>query len=362
MSWKEALFTVALAIALVGVSTGVAKAQMFASSSLFDQKNLGELKRALELSMSEVQKKNKIRAMKDAAGRAFWSECLKQQVLDAEFAGKLASLASIPGDTPSDGKWLDEENGKLEQRHCSYTSPKAEMLNAALNLKGSKRTVVFAFDSRNWNNYGKKGVLVAWSEGAADFLTESELADAWEYPAENWKDPAGKIIGQLKPFNYTFQEAECAAYVNPDAPKKDDTDYNSVYRKKGRSWTFSGTERRGDKDVARSVRYTVKEVKDNEATLVVEQLNDEGNVKPDGSEEETLDLTDPSLGKPTRCKLSDDAETEIEAAGKKWKVRKWVQFDGKRTYWMSTEIPGLLIKAETSDGQTLALTAFKDGQ
>lgn len=362
MSWKEALFTVALAIALVGVSTGVAKAQMFASSSLLDLSNLEDLKQSLEQSTIEVNNKKKFKAMKEIAGRAFWSECLRQKVIDAHMAGKLASLGSEAGDLPSDGKWLDEENGKLDQRHCSYTSPKADQLIPVINLKGSKRCVLVSFDSRNWNNYGKKGVLVMWSEGDAEFLTEAALVEVWKHPAENWKDPAGKIIGQLRPFDRTFQEAECAAYVNPDAPKKDDTDYNSVYRNKGRSWTFNGTEKRDGKDVTRSVRYTVKEVKGDEATLVVEQLNDEGNVKPDGSDEKVVDLTDRSLGRPSRCKVSDEAETEIEAAGKKWKVRKWIQFDGKRTYWMSTEIPGLVIKGEMSNGATMMLSAFKEGE
>jgi len=363
MNAKEVVFAVALVAALLLVCTGVTHAQMFASSSLLDQKNAGELMMSLQISTLEDVKKKKLKAMKEIAGRAFWSECLKQKVLDADLMSKLASLGSACGDTPSDGKWLDEEDGKLDQRHCSYTSPKADQLLMALNLKGRKRSVVLTFDSRNWNNYGNRGVAVAWSDGEnGEFMTAVAAEQQFKIAAEDWKDPAAKVIGVMSPFQHTFQDAECAAYVNPDAPKKDDTDYNAVYRKPGRSWTFSGTEKRDGKDIARRMRYTVKEVKDNEATLVVEQLNDEGNVKPDGSEEETLDLTDPSLGKPTRCKLSDDAETEIEAAGKKWKVRKWVQFDGKRTYWMSTEIPGLLIKAETGDGQTLALTAFKDGQ
>lgn len=362
MNAREAASAVALVTALLLVITGVAKAQMFASSSLLDQKNVGELKMSLEMSSIEVQNKKKFKAMKEIAGRAFWSECIKQKVLDAELMGKLASLGSACGDMPSDGKWLDEENGKLEQRSCSFTSPKAEQLSAVLNLKGSKRTVICSFDSRNWNNYGKKGVLVAWSEGDADFLTENDLVEVWKHPAENWKDPAGKIIGQLKPFDRTFQDAECAAYVNPDAPKKDDTDYNAIYRKKGRSWTFSGTEKRGDKEVTRRVRFTVKDVYDNVATVVTDQLNDEGEIKPDGSDESEIDLTDASLGRPSRCKLADDAESEIEAAGKKWKVRKWVQFDGKRTYWMSTEIPGMIIKGEMSNGAQMMLAEFKEGE
>ncbi|CAG0995426.1 hypothetical protein PLCT2_02720 [Planctomycetaceae bacterium] len=362
MEWKETTFATLAACALLVVVTGVTQAQMFASASLLDQKNMGELKMSLELITVEDVSKKKVRAMKEISGRAFWSECLKAKVIDAEMLGKLASLGSACGDTPSDGKWLDEETGKLDQRHCSYTSPKAEQLMVALNLKGSKRCVLFAFDSRNWNNYGKKGVLVAWSEGDADFLTENDLVEVWKHPADNWKDPAGKIIGQLKPFDRTFQDAECAAYVNPDAPKKDDTDYKAVYRKKGRSWTFSGTEKHGDKEVTRRVRFTVKEVKDNVATVVTDQLNDEGEIKPDGSDESEIDLTDASLGRPSRCKPADDAESEIEAAGKKWKVRKWVQFDGKRTYWMSTEIPGLIIKGEMSNGAKFVLAEFKDGE
>lgn len=362
MNAREAVFAFALAAALLVVATGATKAQLFQASAEHDRKNLGDLVQNIEQSLIDVKSRDKLKTMKEVSGRAFWSDCIKYGLLEREMIRKLVSIGSTAGDQGADSAVFEDQDGGLTQGNCSYTSPKAEMLRTVMNLKGSKRTVLYSFDSRNWNNYGKKGVLVAWSEGDADYLTQSELVEVWKHPAENWKDPAAKIIGQLKPFNYTFQEAECAAYVNPDAPKKDDTDYNSVYRKKGRSWTFSGTEKRGHKEVKRCVRYTVREVKGDEATLVVEQLNDEGNVKPDGSEEETLDLTDPSLGKPTRCKLSDDAETEIEAAGKKWKVRKWVQFDGKRTYWMSTEIPGLLIKAETGDGQTLALTAFKDGQ
>jgi hypothetical protein len=362
MNWKETCLAIALVTSLVAVTTGAVKAQMFASSSLLDQKDLGELKMLVEISTIDGQNKKKLKAMKEIVGRAFWSECFKQKVLEAELMGKLASLGSACGDTPSDGKWLDEENGKLEQRHCSYTSPKADMLCTVMNLKGSKRCVLFTFDSRNWKNYGKKGVLVAWSEGdGVEFLSPSTAANEWRIDEHHWANPVTQI-GQVKPFHYTYQEAECAAYVNPDAPKKDDTDYCAIYRKKGRSWTFSGTEKRDGKDIARSVRCTVKEVKDNEATLVVEQLNDEGNVKPDGSDEQVVDLSDMSQGRPSHCKLSADAETEIEAAGKKWKVRKWVQFDGKRTYWMSTVIPGLVVKAEMSNGATLMLSAFKEGE
>ncbi len=363
MNAKEAVIAGVLACALLLVVTGATQAQMFASSSLLDQKNAGELMMSLEMSTLEDVKKKKLKAMKEIAGRAFWSECFKQKVLDADLMGKLASLGSACGDTPSDGKWLDEEDGKLDQRNCSYTSPKADQLFMALNLKGSKRCVVFTFDSRNWNNYGKRGVIAVWSEGEnGDLMSAENALESWSISADDWKAPATKVIGVVKPFDKTFQEADCADYVNPDAPKKDDTDYNAVYRKTGRSWTFRGTEKHGDKEMKRSIRFTVKEVKDNEATLVVEQLNDEGNVKPDGSDEQVVDLTDVSIGRPSRCKLSDEAETEIEAAGKKWKVRKWVQFDGKRTYWMSTEIPGLIIKGETSNGGTLALTEFKEGQ
>lgn len=363
MNAKEAAFAVALVAALFVALTGVAQAQMFASSSLLDQKNAGELMMGLQQSTIDVQTKKKYKAMKEISGRAFWSECFKQKVLEAELMGKLASLGSACGDTPTDGKWLDEEDGKLEQRHCSYTSPKADQISYVLNLKGSKRCVLFTFDSRNWNNYGKKGVAVAWSDGeSGDFLSPESAAVAWRISFDDWKEPATKVIGVVRPFDKTFQDSECAAYVNPDAPKKDDTDYNAVYRNKGRSWTFSGTEKHGEKEVARRMRFTVKELKDNEATLLVEQLNDEGEVKPDGSEEQVVDLNDTSIGRPSRCKVSEDAETEIEAAGKKWKVRKWVQFDGKRTYWMSTGIPGLIIKGEMSNGAKFELIEFKEGE
>jgi hypothetical protein len=154
-------------------------------------------------------------------------------------------------------------------------------------------------------------------------------------------------------------EPECAAYVNPDAPSKD-IDYNAVFRKKGRSWTFKGTEKRDGKEVTRQLRCTVKEVKDNEATLLAEQLDGEGKVVE--IEERVEDLSVVSLGRPSRCSRSKDAEVEIEAAGKKWKAQKWVQDDGKRTYWMSTEIPGLVVKAEMSNGQTLMLVEFKEGE
>lgn len=363
MNVKESGFALALLAALLVVVVNVAQAQLIPSIANSDQQRLVSLVKAMqEVSLDKKHKITLRQEMKSSVGRGFWSECFKRRLLEPYYSNNVVSQGPA-GDNKASVESVAEEG--LTQGQCSFTSPKGGELLASMELKGNNRAVLFCFDSRNWNNYPKKGVLVAWSQGEVEYLSPESANERYSISADEWKDPAKSILGTKKPFHRTWQEAECSEFKNAEVQEQDDIDYSAVYRKKGRVIEFSATIERDGKTETVILRCTVKDLTDTQATVLREALDEQGVAKgKNNANEEVIDITDKTCAKPPRGNRVKGSETEIEAAGRKWRAEKWTgKFSGteESALWMSTEIPGLIIKAETkSIGSVIMLREFKD--
>lgn len=167
--------------------------------------NLGKVTQALELSANTGRNKTKIRSLGDASGRAFWNGMFKMGLLESEYLNKVVSLDSKEDDA-ADSAAFEKNGAGLTSTNCSYTSPKANAYAETANMKGSNRTVLFTYDTRNWDNYGDKGVIVVFSDAdTPEFLDFATAEAQFGIGAADWGKPQG-LIGIKKPFDHTFEE------------------------------------------------------------------------------------------------------------------------------------------------------------
>lgn len=167
--------------------------------------NLGKVTQVLELNANSGKNKSKIRNLGDASGRAFWNGMFRMGVLEHEYLDKIVSLDSKE-DSAVDTSAFENNGPGLTSTNCSYTSPKAGAYAEVANMKGSKRTVMFTYDTRNWQNYGDKGVIVQFSgAGTPEFLDLATAETEFGIAAGDWSRPAG-LLGIKKPFDHTFEE------------------------------------------------------------------------------------------------------------------------------------------------------------
>lgn len=173
--------------------------------SELEKKQLGDLHQALMMAEADAFHRAQFEnsEMRDLTGRTFYEACFRRGILDRELLTKIASLNSEAGDSVSDSAWIDEGRS-LDESACSYTSPRAGELSEVLHASGADRCAAIAFDSRNWNNYPDKGVVVAWSEGGVDYFTEAAAGDYGLSP-EDWAQPGARILGRRAPFQRTHE-------------------------------------------------------------------------------------------------------------------------------------------------------------
>ena len=191
---------------LVGILAVAVLPKLLSAKADLEKKQMGELVQALQQATIDSKNKTKLKDMKEKAGRAFWSDCFKFNVLDKELIKKVVSLGSEAGDTGADSSVFEDGGKGLDTTNCSYTSPKGQELIQVMNLKGSKKVVMITFDTRNWNSYKDKGVLCAWSEGdAPDYMDQAMAEQGYQINKTDWENPR-TVLGQKKPFEKTFEE------------------------------------------------------------------------------------------------------------------------------------------------------------
>ncbi|MCB9895028.1 MAG: type II secretion system protein [Planctomycetes bacterium] len=138
---------------------------------------------------------------KDKSGHEFFEVCFRHKLLDADQLDEIVSLGgpNTPADRASYG-----DKFELDPSNCSFTAPKMGEFKQLLQSK--ERTVLFAFNSRNWHNYDSidYGILVAWSDGQFEYLTAADAAEKYEISPEEWADPAA-LFGKKKPFDHTYE-------------------------------------------------------------------------------------------------------------------------------------------------------------
>lgn len=167
--------------------------------------NLGKVTQELELGLNTGNNRGKLIAMGEKAGRAFWNEMFRHQILSSENLKNIVSLDS-PEDSSAGSEVFEKGGEGLKQSHCSYTSPKANEILAVSGLKGSQRAVLFTYDRRNWLNYGEKGVIVVFSDSPTPEFMDFAMAElSHGLTANDWSSPAS-MYGVKKPFHKTHEE------------------------------------------------------------------------------------------------------------------------------------------------------------
>jgi hypothetical protein len=141
------------------------------------------------------------KANRDKSGREFFEYCFQSGLLDGN---DLKSVVSLGGPDAAAAREAVGREMKLDAASCSFTAPKLGEFRQLLT--GKERTVLFTFNSRNARNYDSigYGMLVAWSDGEVDYLTEQDAAEKYQISAEEWADP-GRLYGKKKPFEHTFE-------------------------------------------------------------------------------------------------------------------------------------------------------------
>ena len=191
---------------LVGILAVAVLPTLLSAKADLEKKQMGELKQALEQATIENKNKTKFKEMKEKAGRAFWNDCFKFNIIDKDMIKKIVCMGSEAGDSAADSAVFEEGQKGLEEGNCSYTSPKGIELTSVINLKGSNKCVIITFDSRNWNSYKDKGVLCAWSEGDTDYIDQAGAEQQYKIDRASWEKPDTQVLGSKKPFHKTYQE------------------------------------------------------------------------------------------------------------------------------------------------------------
>jgi len=133
-----------------------------------------------------------------ADGRDFWIVMIQDSIAPAS---TVEDLVSVSGPDKAKATSGSLRNLELDPEHCSFTGPRGRHIQA---LRG--KSVLVTFNSRNWNNYPDRGVLVIWYDSETPQWLNFEQAKAdWGITAEEWADPAGKLFGKKAPFQDTYE-------------------------------------------------------------------------------------------------------------------------------------------------------------
>ena len=352
INWREALVLTVVAAALLGIGVTTAQAQWNHSARSLDKYQIGDLFACIQTIQANQDGKRKIgKADADLCGRGFFEYCFKHKLIETDMLKKCVSIRSLAGDEASDGKFAETGEGSMPQSACSFATPKMGVLWATLSKRGAERCVAMCFDSRNWLNGGKAGVLACWTDGElGDYLDSETAMKEYQVAAADFDDPGGKLFGKVAPFKNVFEEEACtkaAAKVREEIAKL--PSFVEVFNKKGRSWKYKGTSDEKQAPMKEfQVSVKVIEVEGDVATWEGNFLDAEGKPVEKGppAKTDTLDLTDRLDQRPPGVAATD--LEEVEAAGRKWKCRKWTHKEGAVTNstWVSIDVPGLIVKGE----------------
>ncbi len=192
---------------LVGILAVAVLPKLIGARGELEIKQMGDLKSGIDSMSIDNTKKRALSlpAMKDISGYKFFDQAFKRKLLEVELVTKIVSLNS-PTDTAADPAVGEADGPELQPTNCSYTAPKAQELLSVVNMKGSKKKVLMTFNSRNWNNYSDKGVLIQWSDGpTAVYMMAPDAQELYKIDADTWANKPDEIIGKKDPFDKTFE-------------------------------------------------------------------------------------------------------------------------------------------------------------
>jgi hypothetical protein len=184
---------------LVGVLAVATIPKLEEAKTKLEVKQVTDIREAFNHLSIDNQRKRELPNMGDASGRKFYEEAFQRGVLDLDLAPKLAALNGT--DTSIQPSAASHA---LPPGNCSYTAPSAKGLLRVLASADS--VVLVTFNSRNWNNYPDKGVIVAWTnQPEATWLTFEQANAQFGITRDEWNDPAGKLFGKKAPFQHTYE-------------------------------------------------------------------------------------------------------------------------------------------------------------
>jgi prepilin-type N-terminal cleavage/methylation domain-containing protein len=199
----ELMVVIAILGLLVSVLAFAVTRHFTKANADLDMVNMNKLYSALQQAGTDAafNKRFNDKTNRDKDGREFFEYCFRANVFDGSEVDSIISLdgPDSPADRSSVGPKLE-----LSESSCSFTAPKMGELRQLLQSK--ERTVVLAFNSRNWNNYDSigYGALVAWSDGEVEYLTAEDAAGKYDITAEEWANPEN-LFGKKKPFLHTHE-------------------------------------------------------------------------------------------------------------------------------------------------------------
>lgn len=203
----ELMVVIAIIGLLVSVLATATLPKMRKASSEMDKIQMkdcfDELTRAF---IDEGNKKRmRLESIQEKKGHEFWEAMFRHKILGRDVLRRLVSKGGT--DAAADSRWLDEEHGRLPIDACSWTAPRVRNYFQVLSARGKEKSVVFTFNSRNWNNYPDQGALVMWSGGEAEvpeYVTPELLKDwGWDISPEDWGNPT-TLFGAKMPFDGTW--------------------------------------------------------------------------------------------------------------------------------------------------------------
>lgn len=169
-----------------------------------EQKMLGDLNSGLEEALASSKFRPLSKKHPELAGQEFWGLLIRDRLVDDQLLSKLASLNSKTDLKPERGAFL--MGTEPADPWCSFTAPRMGQLAELKKRTGEDHVVLVTFNSRNWNNYPGRGVIVLWSDRkVGEFLDFETAEDDYGITAEEWADPAGKLFGKKAPFQFTYE-------------------------------------------------------------------------------------------------------------------------------------------------------------
>lgn len=192
---------VSLATVAIVVYLGYRKSDHDFDRPKFDRKLADDLNVGLRRASEHARFAEVAAANPDVRGERLWRLCLAEGLIDRVLVGRLTSVSSA---TDTETSWEAILADECES-WCSYTAPRLGSLREVLSMTGEQRVVVFAFNSRNWNNARREGVLVMWSDGGPPHYMTREDFSAYDITPEEWADPSGKLFGKRAPFQFTYE-------------------------------------------------------------------------------------------------------------------------------------------------------------
>jgi prepilin-type N-terminal cleavage/methylation domain-containing protein len=199
----ELMVVIAILGLLVSVLAFAVTRHFTKANADLDKVSMNKLYSALQQAGTDASFNRRFndKANKGKDGREFFEACFRGNVFDGSDVDSIVSLGGpdSPAERSSVGPKLE-----LAESSCSFTAPKMGELKALFSSR--ERTVVLAFNSRNWNNYDSigYGALVAWSDGEIEYITQEDAAANYNISADEWAKPAD-LFGKKKPFLHTHE-------------------------------------------------------------------------------------------------------------------------------------------------------------